>query len=519
MKKIILLLVGVLTISSIHAQDITDALRYSDNDIFGSARYRALSGAFGALGGDISAINTNPAGSAVFNSTHLSISLSNSKNTNETQYFNGFSSNSNTNFDLNQAGAAFVFNNRNADSNWKKFAVSVAYNTTQNFDDDWLAFGTNGNNTMPGTSIANYFLQNAQGLRLDEISAFAGESDADAYAEIGNAYGFSNQQAFLGYSSFIVEPDSNDNANTTYFSNVVGNSFDQEHVYYANGYNGKFTLNFATQFKDKLYLGVNLNSHFIDYSRVTRFFESNDTSGAVINEIYFENALSTVGSGFSFQLGGILKVSPEFRVGLAYDSPTWYIMEDETTQYLETTSYDGIPLTDGSTFQSTVINPQVVNIFPQYTIQTPGKVTGSLAYIFGNRGLISFDYSIKDYSNSKFISTSDFDYDFSFPNSVINNALTTAATYKIGGELKHKNLSFRGGYKVEESPYKNGTTIGDLKGYSLGFGYGFGKAKLDVSYNQSKRSMLYQLYDVGLTDAASIDIKNSNISMSLSFNL
>jgi hypothetical protein len=519
MKNLFLLCVSVLTISSIHAQDITDALRYSENDIFGSARYRALSGAFGALGGDISAINTNPAGTAIFNATHLSLSLSNSKNTNDTQYFNGFSSNSNTNFDLNQAGAAFVFNNRNPESSWKKFAVSVAYNTTQNFDDDWFAFGTNGSNAAPGTSVANYFLENAQGLRLDEISAFVGESDAEAYAQIGNAYGFSNQQAFLGYTSFIVEPDSNDDANTTYFSNVQGASFNQEHQYYANGYNGKFTLNFATQYKDNLYLGLNLNTHFIDYNRVTRFFESNDTTGAVINEIYFENALATVGSGFSFQIGGILKITPDLRVGLAFDSPTWYIMEDETTQYIDTASYDGIPLSDGSTFRSTIIDPQVINIFPQYTLRTPGKLTGSLAYIFGSRGLISFDYSIKDYSNSKFLSTSDFDYDFSFQNNMINNTLTTAATYKIGGELKHKNLSFRAGYKLEESPYKNGTTIGDLKGYSLGFGYGFGKAKLDLSFNQSKRSMMYQLFDVGLTDSASIDVKNSNITMSLSFNL
>ncbi|GAL66736.1 putative hemin receptor [Jejuia pallidilutea] len=47
----------------------------------------------------------------------------------------------------------------------------------------------------------------------------------------------------------------------------------------------------------------------------------------------FENNLSTRGSGFSFQLGGILKLTNEFRVGLTYDSPTWYTIEEETSQF------------------------------------------------------------------------------------------------------------------------------------------------------------------------------------------
>ena len=49
-----------------NAQDINDALRYANAEVQGSARFRALSGAFGALGGDLSAISINPAGSAIF---------------------------------------------------------------------------------------------------------------------------------------------------------------------------------------------------------------------------------------------------------------------------------------------------------------------------------------------------------------------------------------------------------------------------------------------------------------------
>ena len=59
MKKLIILAIGFLSMSNIMAQDISDALRYSQDEIQGSARFRALSGAFGALGGDMSAVSIN----------------------------------------------------------------------------------------------------------------------------------------------------------------------------------------------------------------------------------------------------------------------------------------------------------------------------------------------------------------------------------------------------------------------------------------------------------------------------
>ena len=256
---------------------------------------------------------------------------------------------------------------------------------------------------------------------------------------------------------------------------------------------------------------MNLNSHFINYDRSTLLFENNNNAGSIVKSIEFENTLSTTGSGFSFQLGGILKLTPEFRVGVAFDSPTWYTIKEETTQYLATVRNDG-----GSN-ATQVINPQIVNVYPEYKLQTPSKITGSLAYIFGTQGLLSFDYSRKNYSNTKFKPTSD--AFFADQNDAISNILTDASTYRLGGEYKVKQFSFRGGYRFEESPYKNGLTVGDLNGYSLGIGYNFGNTKLDVTFDQFNRTNETPLYNVGLTDAAIIDKTNSNVTLSLSFNI
>ena len=51
MKKLYITIVALLAMSLSQAQDITDAVRYSTDQLSGTARFRAMSGAFGALGG------------------------------------------------------------------------------------------------------------------------------------------------------------------------------------------------------------------------------------------------------------------------------------------------------------------------------------------------------------------------------------------------------------------------------------------------------------------------------------
>lgn len=503
MKKLHLLVIGIVSMSAINAQDLSDALRFSQSEIQGTARFRALSGAFGALGGDMSAVSINPAGSAVFNQSHVAFSFTNSNTTNDTQYFNAIGNSNASNFDVNQGGGVFVFaSNTNNASPWKKFTFAITYDKNANHNDNWFfRNGINNNNQ----SIDLYFLNYANGVELGTISLLENELIEDAYQDIGEVFGFVHQQAFLGYQAFIIEPDVDTDDNTTYYSNLVDGNFNHSYSYFATGNNGKITFNFATQYEDNLYLGLNLNSHFIDYQKSTSLVETNENS--TLNYIRFDNTLSTTGNGFSFQLGGIMKLSPEFRIGLTYDSPIWYSIDEETTQFID------------SNLASNDIGfiSDIINIYPRYRLQTPSKVTGSLAYIFAKQGLLSFDYSRKDYSKTRFNPESDLD--FADLNTVINDVFTTASTYRIGGEYKHKQWRFRGGYRFEESPYKNETTVGDLNGFSLGLGFNFGNTNLDLSYDKSNQSFETPLYNTGLTDAASIDRTNSNLTLSLSFNI
>jgi hypothetical protein len=74
MKRISLLIFVALSIlTGVNAQNVDDALRYSQIFYGGTARFMSMGGAFTALGGDISSLSQNPAGIGVFRSSELTI--------------------------------------------------------------------------------------------------------------------------------------------------------------------------------------------------------------------------------------------------------------------------------------------------------------------------------------------------------------------------------------------------------------------------------------------------------------
>ena len=57
------------------AQTQYDAVRYSDKELNGTARFVGMGGAMSALGADISVMGTNPAGTALFRGHDVSASF------------------------------------------------------------------------------------------------------------------------------------------------------------------------------------------------------------------------------------------------------------------------------------------------------------------------------------------------------------------------------------------------------------------------------------------------------------
>lgn len=496
MKKYIFSIILSLPFLNVNAQEVRDAIRYAQDNLNGTARFRGMSGAFGAVGGDLSAMNVNPAGTAIFSNNQMGFSINSNTIRNNSNYYGTLSNQNDNSSDLNQAGGVFVFKNQSYSSNWKKISIAINYDKTNNLNNSVFSAGIN-----PNKSIDAYFLHYANGVPLSTLE----NSD---YEDLGHGA----QQAFMGYQAYIINPVNTNSSNRLYTSNVPGGgNYFQENSIISTGYTGKLSFNAATSYKDKLYLGINLNSHFTDYRQTSRFYEDNSaplTPKYTVSRLQFDNELYTYGTGFSFQLGAIAKVTNELRLGLSYESATWLRLNDELTQKLV-----GVSANTNEELAPDVVDPNITNFYEPYQLQTPSKITGSFAYVFGKKGLLSVDYSRRDFGNTQFKPEND-SY-FSGINKAISNLLTSANELRIGAEYRIQAWSLRGGYRYEQSPYKNKTTIGDLTGYSTGVGYNFGGTKLDLSYATFKRDSKQGFFDQGFTDGATILSNNNTVTLTL----
>lgn len=456
MKKITLLaLFYAITFpavsQSLGYQDL--ALLFSKENNSGTARFNAMSGAFGALGGDVSAIKINPAGAAIFKNSLFSNTLS-SRSTDITSVYYGSSNRASNNYsNYSQAGAVFVFNSY-GNSNWTKFAFSFNYSTRNDFRDYFLA---NGN---------------------------------------------SNFASFNEFPLDTADPK-------TQYNNAESQQY--ENIY--KGELSEYNFAFSGVYQHDLYIGVAVNTFDLNFRQRSILSEqNNDGAGTVLNATFYQEN-NTLGTGFSLSAGFIYKATKKLRLGLSYQTPIWFTEIDEETNIIDNDGFFGdteIQITGDNT---------AGGYFPtqgfSYKLRTPAKTTASLAYIFGSNGLISIDYSYKNYTKMKFS-----DIGFTAENQFFENDLKNTHTVNIGSEWRFNAFSLRGGYHYEQSPDKNAIESDNDKGYSFGAGYKFGNTKLDFSYQNSSHTALYDFYpQYNEVNAADLTIDNRIVSVTLTFSL
>lgn len=450
MKKILLFTLFIAPFL-INAQSLsyTDAaVLFSADDDYGTARSMGMSNAFGALGADMTAVDINPAGLAVYNRAEFSTTLG-YRNTNINSSFYGTELKNNDDFfKFSQAGGLFLFNNY-SNSDFKKFAMGFNYSVVKDFSN---SFFINGNSGIP-------------------------EFVDDPY---------------LNYDD--------DDTNNIYYTNVDDQFFSN----YMSGINDRFAFSFATQYKDLLYLGASINSHHIYFNQNTVYEEFNNDGHNNLLDAYLSQNLNTYGYGVNFGIGAIIKPTQNFRLGLAYQSPTWFNLTERFIEDIE------ISVSNNTKLYTEYYDP---NYF-DYQLNTPGEFTGSLAYIFGTHGLVSFDYIYKDFQNTKLKPTGEFIYE----NQDLSEGLKGTSSYKIGTEWRANIFSFRGGYRFTESPYKGADSSDNLNGYSLGLGIKFSRrVKLDMAYDNSSYKYQYQFLGIDDMQPAHLDESNYRITSTLVF--
>ncbi len=529
MKRILIigfsLLSGVLS-----AQNLTDGLRYSMEGLNGTSRFNAMSGAFSSLGGDLSAVALNPAGTSIFTRSEMSVTLSGVNSKNDA---NGLSTIS-SDFLLSQFGVAFPITI--GEEGWKNVAFAFNYQKTHNFDANDLKYTHRSN----GVNLGDYFSHFANGITQEKLflndyrynerthlweAEYQGGLGA-LYSRMGRSpdpYRYRN--AILGYTAGLIVPKNQPSEISPSDSFSTGDAILKEREYkrnfsdgtttiqnverYTEGGVNKYNFNFAGRF-DFLSFGINLNSHSVDYRVVTRYQEDYSNNTTDIRSALYKEDVRTVGSGFSLQLGAIAEVATGLRIGLTYASPTWYTLQDEMSQSLSTR------LQDNGTISA---DPNVVAVYEKYNFRTPGSWTVGASWVWNKQLILSADYMYKGYGNMSFRSGLESE------NAIIQNTLGDTNSLRFGAEYrlplsKTNHMFFRGGYRYEQSPYKTELKpIGDLTGFSTGLGVSISNMRFDLSYDRATRAYHPQIFESVLTDTPQVDNTLQNILLSFSLKL
>ena len=168
-----------------------------------------------------------------------------------------------------------------------------------------------------------------------------------------------------------------------------------------------------------------------------------------------------------------------------------------------------------------------------YDFESPWRMIASAAYVFGQSGILSFDY---EYTSSNSMSFDDpYAIDaFYNTNYEISEMTSPTHTFKVGGEFRvTPQVSARLGYAYQTSPmkseYRSGheiPTAGTLTQFTLdratnyftvGLGYRFANVYIDLAYmHRYRRSELFPFSPIPSESEDPYDLDQSGPTLAIS---
>lgn len=453
------------------AQDSYDAQTFANSDLNGTSRFVAMGGALGALGGDVSVMSTNPAGTAMYRKSDAAITLSGLFTNDKAM------GHSKSRMSFDQGGALIAFDMDNPTGKGLQFInFGINYQKNRNYlsnlTKDIDNLGGVFSQTYQIADLCNYALENDYWGTLADMSA----SRKDVHG------GILDETKESGRDYEGVGADRAYYERATYGANIQAD------------------LNVSFNVSDQFFFGASLGVYDIDYERES-FYQEFGNDG---NNYDFTNWYKTTGDGFDVKLGFIcrpIEDSP-FRFGVNVHTPTWYRMTDSngSTLYLND-EY----VTSGS------------NSEYDYHFRTPWKFGFSLGHTIGTNFAIGAEYEFQDMSTAKY---SDVDhrenYYFRNVNQITDQTLRGQHTLKVGVEYKPiDELSLRAGYNFVSSPFKKDafrtigydgpytetdyTNWGAVNRFTIGLGYRYKGGYFDIAWQyQAQKGDFYAFDDIDL---------------------
>lgn len=459
--------------SAAFSQSELDAYNYAKRDLNGTARYLSMGGAFGALGGDISAMSNNPGGLAIYRSSEVVATLSLSSIGTKTDWLGTKNDDNRTKLSFDNIAYVGYFPTGN-DAGIVSWNVGFSYNRAQNYRRNYTM------NAVGGThySLSDYVAARATagGIPVNDLKM---TDNYNPYNSIGDWL------SVLGYDAGYIDAyTDNPSAYYSTFTYDDGTGFqmtDSRLDVQESGSIDQYNISAAMNISDRVFLGATVAITDLDYNYVSYYREDFiDGDYLTLGNPNEGNGLSTDGTGYAFNIGAVVRATDYLRFGVAYNSPTWYKMTDY---------YHAAASTDVSYFKEPLTSRTPNGAYTDYEYRSPDRWLFSAAAIFGRVGLLSIDYELTNYHNMR-LNNQDGTPKIA-ENDYIKEDFKAGNTLRVGAEVKvTPQFAVRAGVAWMDSPIKTRLKNGDVEvmtvgtipnfvidkgamNYTIGFGYRF----------------------------------------------
>jgi len=465
---------GLLCGFASFSQNDIDAMRYSQITFGGTARFSAMAGSMGALGGDFSTLSFNPAGIGIYKKTELMISPAIFYQKTTSTFNSRQAEDSKLNFNIGNIGIVATVKLKE-ESAWKNLNFGFGLNRTNNFHNRVLIEG--GNKT---SSLLDTYVNNANGYESADFDGFS---------------------TGLAWQTYLINPT--DTVNFLYDHVVKNYGQLQRKSVESSGAMSETVISFGGNYNDKLMLGATIGIIKTRYYEEA-VYEERDEQDTIdgFNFFTLNQNLTTRGTGVNFKIGAIYKASDWLRLGAAIHTPTSITLKDEYNSSMQSDL-------DNNDHYEEKSKPGVFD----YNITTPFRAIGSAGFIINKTGLLNFEYEHVDYSMAKLRSTPQV---FSEVNSAIRTKYKSTGNIRVGGEVRLDPIAIRAGYALYGSPFKTGENKhADRTSYTAGLGFRENNYFIDFTYVLTMYNEKSYLYNPELLDAVTSKYKSSSFMLTM----
>lgn len=491
MKNILSFLAFVGFASTSIAQTDLDALRYSTPLNLGTARSAGVGNALSGLGGDISTLNTNPAGIAQMSISEFSFSGGFNVHNSTSNYLGSSTEAQKTQFQVNNFGMVYV--PKKQFTSVKNISIGASYNRLASFNYKIEANGTN-----------------QQSSYSDIYAETLNNAGADSSKALSN-YPFG---ASLAFESGIIGMTADNR-----FYSILELPLTQRYVINRKGSQNEFSIGTGIAFNDQFLVGVSLGIPTINYEE-SFYVRETDDSNMTEEFIYWdkEDKYRSEGSGINAKFGVVYIPTPNLRLGASITTPTRYSMTDGYLTRFRA-DYETYTIDNFS-------NP--AEGYFEYKYKTPMKINAGVSYIQPKLGFISVEYEYTDPSKSKFI-FNDEDFDMDEFESDLNQSITdkykASHTVKVGVEGKiAEKYRARAGFQYRTTPFQDQDNLNEFAknnviAISGGLGYRGKSFYTDLAYVHMISDELITPYKVALAPSPNMSNKysRSNFLLTVGF--